>query len=172
MSFSFYWDGVCSANTSTVCGWTYQAFPSHKKAVCVMTKIMKTNDLEVSHPHNCSSSTWPFLINYKFEAIPAREPTTNSTQTTSGITLGILSRPCALPITLWESKHVTACVIKNHFVSSYTPVWNQGLKELRWTDCSCLLLCVASMMAASDVRDVTDSLIKVTGVLGDACRFA
>lgn len=37
-----------------------------------MTKIMKTNDLEVSHPHNCSSSTWPFLINYKFEAIPAR----------------------------------------------------------------------------------------------------
>ena len=37
-----------------------------------MTKIMKTNDLEVSHPHNCSSSTRPFLINCKFEAIPAR----------------------------------------------------------------------------------------------------
>ena len=33
---------------------------------------MKTNDLEVSHPHNCSSSTRPFLINCKFEAIPAR----------------------------------------------------------------------------------------------------
>ena len=29
----------------------------HKKAVCVMTEIVKTNDLEVSHPHNCSSST-------------------------------------------------------------------------------------------------------------------